>query len=87
YLQAKNPSDIEMLVALSGELGLDADQFANDLTSRETDEILHQEMQFGASIGAQGFPSLILQTPEGYSYIPLDYNEPSVVLNRLERFI
>ena len=87
YLQAKNPSDADMLIKLSEELGLDPVKFAEDLASQETDEELHKEMQFGASIGAQGFPSLILQTPEGYGYIPLDYNEPSVVLNQLERFI
>ena len=87
YLQAKNPSDADMLIKLSEELGLDPVKFAEDLASQETDEELHKEMQFGASIGAQGFPSLILQTPEGYGYIPLDYNEPNVVLNQLERFI
>lgn len=87
YLNAKNPSDADMLIQLSAELGLDPVQFANDLNSEETNDVLNQEMQFGANIGAQGFPSLILQTPEGYGYIPLDYNDPSVVLNQLERFI
>lgn len=87
YLQARNPSDADMLIQLSGELGLDPEQFAEDLGSQETDQELHKEMQFGASIGAQGFPSLILQTAQGYGYIPLDYNEPDVVLNQLERFI
>ena len=87
YLQARNPSDADMLIELSEELGLDPAQFAEDLASQETDEALHKEMSFGASIGAQGFPSLILQTPEGYGYIPLDYNDPSVVLGQLERLI
>lgn len=87
YLQAKNPSDADMLIRLSEALGLDPVQFAKDLNSQKTHEVLQQEMQLGASIGAQGFPSLILQTPEGHGYIPLDYNDPSVVLNQLEHFI
>jgi len=87
YLQARNPSDADMLIQLSEELGLDPVQFAEDLKSEETNEALHKDMSFGASIGAQGFPSLVLKTPEGYGYIPLDYNDPSVVLNQLERFI
>ena len=87
YLQARNPSDADMLIELSEEIGLDPVQFAADLVSEATDKQLHEEMSFGASIGAQGFPSLILKTPEGYGYVPLDYNDPSVVLNQLERFI
>ena len=87
YLQARNPSDADMLTELAGELGLDTAQFAEDLVSDETNEILHKDMSFGASIGAQGFPSLILQTPEGYGYIPLDYNDPSVVLGVVERYV
>lgn len=87
YLEARNPSDADMLIQLSDELGLDSVQFAADLASEETNKQLRDEMSFGASIGAQGFPSLILKTPEGYGYVPLDYNDPSVVLNQLERFI
>ena len=87
YLQAKNPSDADMLIQLSEELGLDPKRFAEDLASEATDKELHEEMQFGASIGAQGFPSLVLKTDEGYGYVPLDYNDPSVVLNLLDRYI
>lgn len=87
YLQAKNPSDADMLIQLSDELGLDPVRFSADLSSQETDEVLHKEMQFGASIGAQGFPSMILQTPEGYGYIPLDYNDPSAALAHIEQFV
>jgi len=87
YLQAKNPSDADMLIRLSEELGLDSAQFAEDLVSEETNKVLHKDMSFGTSIGAQGFPSLILQTPEEHRYIPLDYNDPSVVLDQLERYI
>ena len=85
YLQAKNPSDDETLIALAGELGLDEVQFATDLNSKQTQQIFEQEMQLGAAMGAQGFPSLILQSPEGYRYIPLDYNRPEVVLNQLKQ--
>jgi len=63
YLQAKNPSDADILIQLSQDLGLDPVQFAEDLASEETNETLHKDMSFGASIGAQGFPSLVLQTP------------------------
>lgn len=85
YLQAKNPSDDETLIALAGELGLDEVQFAADLNSKQTQQIFEQEMQLGAAMGAQGFPSLILQSPEGYRYIPLDYNRPELVLDQLKQ--
>jgi putative protein-disulfide isomerase len=85
YLQAKNPSDDETLIALAGELGLDEAQFAKDLNSAETQRVFEQEMQLGGAMGAQGFPSLILQSPEGYRYLPLDYNRPEVVLDQLKQ--
>jgi putative protein-disulfide isomerase len=85
YLQAKNPSDDETLTALAGELGLDTAQFAKDLNSTETQQRFEQEMQLGGAMGAQGFPSLILQSPEGYRYLPLDYNRPEVILDQLKQ--
>jgi len=84
YLEAMNPSDDEVLINIADALGLDAEQFAVDLNSAETQQEFDAEMDLGSRIGAQGFPSLILQTPEGYRYIPLDYNRPEVVLDQLK---
>ena len=84
YLEARNPSDDSVLTEIAVTLGLDADQFTKDLNSAETQQEFDAEMDFGARMGAQGFPSLILRTPEGYRYIPLDYHQPEVVLDQLK---
>ena len=86
YLQAKNPSDDPVLTELAIDLGLDGELFSRDLNSSETHQTFENEMRLGAEMGAQGFPSLILQTSAGYRYIPLDYNQPEVVLDRLQAF-
>ena len=84
YLQARNPSDDSVLTEVAVNLGLEAEQFAKDLNSAETQQAFEEEMDLGARMGAQGFPSLIVQTPAGYRYVPLDYNRAEVVLDQLK---
>jgi len=60
-LNAKNPSDNDTLIDIAEALGLDKNKFADDLDSQETRQILLKEIAFSRSIGAQGFPSMILE--------------------------
>ena len=60
YLNARNPSDSETLVAVAGEIGLDQDKFRQDLESEETREMHQQEMQMTQQLGISGFPGLML---------------------------
>lgn len=83
YLQAKNPSDDSTLIEIAGKLGLNEEYFAKDLNSPHTHKALKAEQRLSAEIGAQGFPSLILQSPAGYRTLMLDYNNASVVLKQL----
>jgi len=80
YLEAKNPSDDDTLIALAENLGLDNTRFKQDLNANETQQELEREIQFGRHIGAQGFPSLILENEGHYQRIPIDYNQPGVSL-------
>lgn len=80
YLDAKNPSNDDTLVAIAESLGLDATLFLSDLNATETQQQLEQEISFGRKIGAQGFPSMILEQNGKYQYIPLDYNNPKPAL-------
>ncbi|RVU84175.1 DsbA family protein [Leucothrix sargassi] len=85
YLNAKNPSDDSTLIELAAGLGLNEEYFAKDLNSPHTNKALKAEMRLSAEIGAQGFPSLILQSPAGYQTLQLDYNNASAVLKQLGR--
>jgi len=50
----------EALVALAGELGLDTEQFAADLGSEETAQVIAANQQFGFDLGATSTPIFIL---------------------------
>lgn len=83
YLQARNPSDSEVLIALAKEIGLEKEQFAVDLRAAQTHTQLLQEIAFGRSIGVQGFPSIVLHSAGGCRLLNYDYNDPRVVLDQL----
>lgn len=98
YLNARNPSDFDTLIAFAKEIGLDAKRFELELNSESTIEKLNEEIQLSRSIGAQGFPSLILNSNKlaeadgvkaknvksaQWQNVPYDYNDASVTLRSL----
>lgn len=98
YLNARNPSDFDTLIAFAKEIGLDAKRFELELNSESTIEKLKEEIQLSRSIGAQGFPSLILNSNKlaeaedsksqklknvQWQNVPYDYNDASVTLRCL----
>jgi putative protein-disulfide isomerase len=80
YEQARNPSDKETLVVLAREIGLDADTFANALTSPAVDEQLDREIGHSRALGARGFPSLVLVDGDVSRLIPIDYLDSAPML-------
>jgi putative protein-disulfide isomerase len=83
YLEARNPSDDEILTALGEAIGLDHERFARALNDAATKAELLRQIHFSRSLGTRGFPSLILEDSAGYRPIPYDYNDPSVALAQL----
>ncbi|MGH8602982.1 MAG: DsbA family protein [Gammaproteobacteria bacterium] len=85
YLQARNPSDDDTLTTLAAEIGLNPQHFAQDLNHPATRGALLRQIAFSQRLGAKGFPSLILEHHGGYQKIEFDYNDPSVVLDVLDK--
>ncbi len=83
YLQARNPSDDDVLVDLAEYLGLDAEQFRRDLNTPETQQQLADEIHLSQSIGVQGFPSLILKKKKSLRAIQIDYNDAEMILQQI----
>jgi len=81
YLNAKNPSDDEILIFIAKKLGLDEEKFTVDLNSKETQQQLKSEMHFTQKIGARGFPSMIIEKKGTYKKVPLNYNDPQAILS------
>ena len=91
YLNARNPSDDETLVALAEDLGLDAERFATDLHSDETKAEHHRQRQICQQLGIQGYPSMVLVTEaaDGKSAhrVALDHNSADVTLSHLNELM
>ena len=87
YLNAQNPSNDETLITLAESLKLDKKQFTDDLNSSDTQQQLVKEMAFGRQIGAQGFPSMILEKDGNYQYVPLNYNDPEAAINTIREVL
>jgi len=80
YLQARNPSDDDVLIDLAAQMGLDWVQFRRDLNAPEVQLILQHEIQMARRMGAHGFPCLIYEQDGRYRAIPVDYNHADVMI-------
>lgn len=87
YLDAKNPSDYNVLYELSKKLDLDHNQFVRDINSEEINNELMSQVQLCSDIGADSFPSLYLKTNVTYQPIVLDYNNADIILDHIKSFI
>jgi len=61
YLEAKNPSDDAVLVALANDIGCDVNEFKQSLNSQITVDSLNEHMHRAQRLGASGFPSLFFE--------------------------
>ena len=84
YLEAKNPSDDSTLIALAANIGCDTDNFRLTLNSEQTQQALMSQIHFASVLGAQGFPSLFLETESGQRRpIAFDYSDARVALGNI----
>ena len=75
YLQAKNPSDNDVLRQLAGSVGLDADKFSDDINSDTCEKLLAAEFTLARELYASSFPSLVLSDRNVDSTIKVDYRD------------
>lgn len=83
YLRAMNPSDNSTLLQLAGEIQLNTKQFAEDLTSEETEQQLQHEIAQYRQLSSRGFPSLVLQVGSDYIPIPVDYQHADTMFDTI----
>ncbi|WP_173507072.1 DsbA family protein [Marinobacterium sp. xm-d-530] len=81
YLEAKNPSDTNILIECAASIGLDEIQFAELLSSELIDSKLNSELEFCKSLGVQGFPALLLVNNESITPLALGYS----TLDKIEK--
>ncbi|WOH39040.1 DsbA family protein [Thalassotalea fonticola] len=73
YLQAKNPANIDTLVNIAAELGLDVVKFEKKILSEDIQLQLTDEVAFVRNMPIQGFPSLVLSINGELKSIAIDY--------------
>jgi len=84
YLNAQNPSDLDVLVALAKDVGCDSETFAAAINSEEINEELHDNIVFAQQLGAAGFPSLILRTKTNeLRHIRVNYDSTVSILDQI----
>ena len=84
YLDARNPSDNSTLIELAGEIGLDAERFADDLVAESTDQQLRAEIGEARALGIDSFPSLAVLEDGRLRHIRLDYADADAMLREIE---
>ena len=83
YLQVQNPSDSSTLINLAASIGLDEQQFTQDLSSNTTQLQLEQDIALAKSLSSNGFPSLVLAKNGIHQAIQIDYNNPEFILQQI----
>ncbi|MEJ2394353.1 MAG: DsbA family protein [Candidatus Thiodiazotropha sp.] len=84
YLQARNPSDDETLIALAAEIGLDAKTFADRLHAPDTRQRLEQEIAGVHAMGVHSFPSLVYEDDNSRWPVAIDYRSADTMLETLQ---
>ncbi|MGB0867342.1 MAG: DsbA family protein [Granulosicoccaceae bacterium] len=87
YLQAKNPSDDAVLVALAGEIGLDEAAFSAELNSEANRQRHQGQMAQAQALQVNSYPTLLLRSGSQLVRLPLDYNDPQSTLNAIDSAI
>ena len=91
YQQAMNPSDDIVLILLAEKIGLNLQQFKQDLNSRETNARMLEEVKLTRQLGMNSFPSLAVITKheEQQKVIPvkLNYNDSSVMISEVRSIL
>ena len=83
YLNAKNPSDIDILTELAGDIGLDKTTFLTELTSDEIQSALLSEIEQARSLPINGFPSLVLHVEGDVYPIAINYHNWQTTANEI----
>ncbi len=87
YLQARNPSDIDVLISLAGDIGLDVVRFRVGMASEGTQEALLSQIGFARQMGGYSFPSLFFKGEGGVSQVPLSYTSSHVIIQTVRQML
>ncbi len=85
YQRAQNPSLPATLEKCAGEIGLDTQVFSEHLNSPEITQALHHEIQQARRLGVDSFPALRLLQNGSIFPVTIDYKNPLIMLDEINR--
>ena len=83
YLNAKNPSDYNVLISIAKRIGLDKEKFIKDLNSADIIQSLIAEIKITRALPINGFPSIILKNNNKIKIVKIDYRDPNYIINQI----
>jgi len=83
YLDAKNPSDDDVLIQLAENIGLDTDAFVSDFYSYACRNELEKELLLTRNLYVSGFPALVLSRADIDTTIHIDYNSSDNIIREI----
>jgi len=87
YLEAKNPSDENVLIKLAEDIGLDDEVFSADLNSEYCNEEFEKNLLLTGKLGVSSFPALVLSQGNVQMNIPIDYTSSENILRSIVQML
>lgn len=87
YLEAQNPSDINVLIKIAKDMDLHIDIYTQEISSTETHAELNDEINLSRALGVQGFPSLILNHKDENYSIDINYTNTDCMLDNIKDIV
>ncbi len=83
YLDARNPSDDDVLIQAAKIIGLDPEIFARDINSEACRKLFEDELLLTKKLYVNGFPSLVLSYKNNDSAINISYNDSGYMFQQI----
>ena len=83
YLDAKNPSNEDVLIQLAANIGLNADTFIRDFKSKTCHDRLERELLLTRKLYVSSFPALVLSNGTVDTVIHIDYSNSDHILKQI----
>ena len=83
YLDARNPSDEDILIQLADDIGLNTNSFVRDFKSKTCTKALERELLLARRLYVSSFPALVLSQGSAVSTIHIDYNNSDNIIKQI----
>jgi len=84
YVEARNPSEYNVLYQLANETGLNQHLFISDIHSNEVNNTLMNQILFSREMGAESLPSLFVFSNNKIYPIVVDYNHADIMVDHVK---